>query len=112
MELENNEFNVIDGGITDADIAKWKGQNGKVMLVEIEEGDTVHKAYFKRPTLNTMAAVTKVGKTNEVESAKILLNDCWLGGSEAVKSDVVLFMEATKQLSKIFENCTSHLKNL
>ena len=45
----------------------------------------------------TMAVVTKVGKTNEVESAKIMLNDCWLGGSEAVKSDVALFMEATKQ---------------
>lgn len=39
-----------------------------------------------------MAVVTKVGKTNEVESAKIMLNDCWLGGREAVKSDVVLFM--------------------
>ena len=47
-----------------------------------------------------MAAVTKVGKTNEVESAKIMLNDCWLGGSEAVKSDVVLFMKATKRFSR------------
>lgn len=110
--MEEKELTVIDGGVTDADIMKWKNQHGKVMLVEIEECDTVHHAYFKRPTLNTMAAVTKVGKTNEVESAKIMLNDCWLGGSEVVKSDVVLFMEATKQLSKIFDSCTSRLKNL
>lgn len=110
--MEEKELTVIDGGVTEADIIKWKNQHGKVMLVEIEESDTVHHAYFKRPTLNTMAAVTKVGKTNEVESAKIMLNDCWLGGSDAVKSDVVLFMEATKQLSKIFDSCTSRLKNL
>lgn len=110
--MEEKELTVIDGGVSAADIMKWKSQHGKVMLVEIEEADTVHQAYFKRPTLNTMAAVTKVGKTNEVESAKIMLNDCWLGGSEAVKSDVVLFMEATKQLSKIFDSCTSRLKNL
>ena len=110
--MEEKELTVIDGGVTEADIIKWKNQHGKVMLIEIEEDDTVHHAYFKRPTLNTMAAVTKVGKTNEVESAKIMLNDCWLGGSEAVKSDVVLFMEAAKQLSKIFDSCTSRLKNL
>lgn len=112
METENKELRVIDGGVTDTDINKWKNQHGKVMLVEIEEGDTLHKAYFKRPTLETMAAVTKVGKSSEVESAKIMLNSCWLGGSDEVKSDVVLFMEATKQVSKIFDSCTSRLKNL
>ena len=58
-----------------------------------------------------MAAVTKVGKTNEVESAKIMLNDCWLGGSEAVKSDVVLFMEATKRFSRFLVWITSLMYN-
>ena len=57
--MEEKEFTVIDGGVTEADIMKWKNQHGKVMLIEIEEADTVHHAYFKRPTLNTMAAVTR-----------------------------------------------------
>ena len=112
MEQEDKVLREINGGVTDEQLTAWKRRYGKVMIVEIEEDDELHKVYLHRPSLDTMAAVSKIGKTNDVESAKVMLANCWLGGSEAVKDDAVLFMEATKQLSKIFERCTSRLKNL
>lgn len=103
---------VTIGEASKEQIVTWKHSNRKVMAVEVIDGEEKHVAYFKRPSMQTMSAVTKIGKTDELQGAKVLFDNCFLGGSDAFKDDAVLFMEASKQLAVMMESCRASLKNL
>lgn len=76
------------------------------------DGEDLHVAYFKRPSLETMSAVTKVGKNDEVKSATVLYDNCFLGGDTKIREDALLFMAASTQLGNMFNSCLGSLKNL
>lgn len=102
----------FDGAVTPEKILAWKRQHRKVYRVDVvDDGDT-HIGYFKRPDFATIKAVTKVAKTDEVEAGKIMFDNCWLGGSEELRKDAVLFMAVQAQLGKVLNGCMGSLKNL
>lgn len=102
----------FDGGVTEAQIANWKGQHKKVYRVDIVDGEDTHIGFFKRPDFATIKAVTKVAKTDEVEGGKIMFDNCWLGGSAELREDAVLFMAVQVQLGSVLNGCMGSLKNL
>lgn len=115
--MENNEMKqpqgkTYDGGVTEEQINKWKAVHKRVIRIDVTDGEDLHVAYFKRPSLETMSAVTKVGKSDEVKSASVLYDNCFLGGDTEMREDVLLFMAATTQLGKMFNSCLGSLKNL
>lgn len=110
--MKTAEQSTFDGGITQAQIDEWKRQHGRIARIDVVDDGELHVGYFRRPSLQTMSAVTKLSKTDEVKGAEVLFDNCWLGGSEALRRDAILFMEAGKQLAKMFGSCTSSLKNL
>lgn len=115
--MENNENKqpqgqTYDGGVTEEQVNKWKATHKRVFRIDVTDGDDLHVAYFKRPSLQTMSAVTKVGKTDEMKSVEMLYDNCFLGGSTEMREDALLFMAATTQLGKIFNSCLGSLKNL
>lgn len=115
--MENNETKqpqgqTHDGGVTEEQVNKWKATHKRVFRIDVTDGDDLHVAYFKRPSLPTMSAVTKVGKTDEMKSVEVLYDNCFLGGSTEMREDALLFMAATTQLGKIFNSCLGSLKNL
>ena len=91
--------NTFDGGIDKATTDKWKAQHRKVTRIEVQDGDEVHVGYFKRPNMETM-------------TAQVLFDGCWLGGSEALRQDAVLFTACMGQLNKAFVAVSASLKNL
>ena len=112
MNMENKIKETFDGGVTEEQINKWKGQWGKVIRIDVVDDGDLHVGYFHRPRLETMSAVTKMAKTDELKSSEVLFDNCWLGGSSAMRQDAVLFLEATKQLGTMLNSCSSSLKNL
>ena len=113
MEEEKKEYaTTYDGGVTEEQIAQWKARYGKIARVDVADGEELHIGYFHRPKLETMSAVSKIGKTDEVKSAEVMFDNCWLGGSKAMRDDAILFLETTKQLGRMFNSCLSSLKNL
>ncbi len=102
----------IDGGVTEEQIAAWRAQHRKVIRIEVLDDGELHVGFFHRPTLETMAAVSKIAKTDEVKSAETMFANCWLGGSSHIRKDSILFMEVTTQLGTIFKSCLSRLKNV
>ena len=117
MENEIKEQEVMagetfDGGITEEQIKAWKNKYGKVVRIDVVDDGDLHVGYFHRPRLETMSAVTKMAKTDELKSSEVMFDNCWLGGSPAMRSDAVLFLEATKQLGAMLNSCRSSLKNL
>lgn len=112
--IENKEQTgrTFDGGITEAQIEAFKGKHGKVYRVDIVDGEETHIGYFRRPDFQTIKAITKISKTDEVEAGKVMFDNCWLGGSEELRKDAVLFMAVQVQLGKMLNGCMGSLKNL
>ena len=102
----------FDGNITEEQIEKWKKSHRRVIRIDVVDGEELHVGYFHRPSLETMGAVAKVGKSDEMRGAETLFKGCWLGGSEYLLLDSVLFVACTEQLNKAFASCMSSLKNL
>lgn len=111
-EQEVRTGEIFDGGVTEEQIFGWKRQHGKVVRIEVEDDGEVHVGYFRRPKLSTMSAVTKLTKTDEMKGSEVMFDNCWLGGSSALRNDAVLFLEVTKQLGTMLLGCRSSLKNL
>ena len=117
MENKINEQEIIigeafDGGVTEEQIRAWKAKYGKIVRIDVVDDTDVHTGYFHRPRIETMAAVTKIAKTDELKSSETMFDNCWLGGSPAMRNDAILFLEATKQLGVMLSSCRSSLKNL
>ena len=113
MEKEKTQqAQTFDGGITVEQVEAWKNKHRKVYRVDIVDGEDTHIGYFKRPDFATIKAITKVSKTDEVEAGKVMFDNCWLGGSEDLKNDAVLFMAVQVQLGKLVNGCMGSLKNL
>lgn len=110
--MEDNNVMTFDGGVTDEQITKWKNVHKRVIRIDVVDGEELHVAYFKRPSLETMSAVTKVTKTDEVKGVSVLYDNCFLGGDPEMREDALLFMAATAQLGKLFNSCLGSLKNL
>lgn len=114
LDINTENYKVINGEVTDEQIATWKGRHGRV--VEIEVADTefgeLHRGYFRRPDMKTMQAFSATAKNNEVKAAEVIFDNCWLGGSAMMKTDAVYKMQATGELQNIFGKCVSKLKNL
>ena len=111
-KIEQPQGKTYDGGVTEEQINKWKALHKRVSRIEIADGDDLHVAYFKRPSLETMAAVAKVYKTDEVKSSMVLYDNCFLGGSEDIRNDAMLFMAASEQIGALLGSCSGSLKNL
>ena len=101
-----------DGGVTEDQINQWKRKHRKVIRIEVPDGDDLHVGYFHRPSIDTMAAVSKQTKDSEIRGAETLFKNCWLGGSEDMATDSVLFFSAVEQLNIAFEGSKGTLKNL
>ena len=104
-ETKQPQGKTYDGGVSEEQINKWKAMHKRVVRIDVIDGEDLHVAYFKRPSLETMSAVTKVGKSDEVKSAAVLYDNCF-------REDALLFMAATTQLGKMFNSCLGSLKNL
>lgn len=115
MEKQENkapEAQAFDGGITPEQVAAFKTKHRKAFRIDIVDGEDMHVGYFKRPDFDTIKAVTKVSKVDEVEAGKIMFDKCWLGGSEELRTDAILFMAVQKQLGQVLNSCMGSLKNL
>lgn len=103
---------VFNGGVGEEQIAAWKKEHRKVHAIEVEDGDELYIGYFHRPSMETMSAVNKLAKADEVKSTTTMFDNCWLGGETVMKTDTLVRMAAIKQLGEMFNRVVGTLKNL
>ena len=93
---------------TQKQIDAWKAKHGDVFQITVED----KHAYLCKPDRKILAfAMTKV-QTDPLGFAEILVNNCWLGGDEEMKTNDAYFLAVTSQLDKLVEVKTSELKKL
>ena len=102
----------IIGIVPQEQINLWKNKHRIVNAIEITDEGQIFVGYFTRPDMETMSAVAKVGKVDEMKAAEILFEGCWLGGAEIIKNDVALKMAVIGQLNLLVSSCVVDVKNL
>lgn len=100
------------GELSADEIEVLKLNHGKIVLIEVVDGDEAHACYCKRPGFEVMSAMAKMAKTDEVKATRTLLENCWVAGSDEVRKDAVLTMVAGGQLGTLLTSVKADLKNL
>jgi len=112
----------LTGQATDEQIAAWKKIHGDVYSIEVEE----HICYVKGFTREAMKYALSQLKvridtsTNsaEMDVEKMLaigevgLQNCFIGGSEAIKTNDRLWLSACMQMGELFEVAEAKIKKL
>lgn len=114
IDIDTTDYKIINGGVTDEQIAAMKARHGRVVEIEVADAEVkeLHRGYFRRPDMKTMQAFSATAKSNDVKAAEVMFDNCWLGGSALMKSDAVYKLQAIGELQNIFGKCVSKLKNL
>jgi hypothetical protein len=100
---------------TQEQITGWKAQYGEIFEVELEKDADSEPtyAYFRKPARHTVANVMrKMAGQDLVDANQVLINDCFVGGDEVVKTDVQLMLGAGSALQVLITPAAASLKNL
>ena len=87
----------MNGQATPEKIAQWKNLHSEVFKVKVD--DSV--GYLKKPDRTTLKAITAVANTDPIRSSEILLENCWLGGDESIKTDDEKLLAVSGQLASV-----------
>ena len=110
--------------VTQAQVDEWKRLYGEVHEIEVAEektkfdpyllekeslGDSVLKAYLKKPDQKTVSfAMSKAPAI--LEMGKVVLKNCWLGGDERILSEGNYFDSAAIVAVELVEMHRARLK--
>ena len=98
-----------ENAITQEQIEAWKKKHGEIFVIAFEDGKEV---YLKKPDRKVLSfAMTKM-QTNPLAFAETILNQCFIGGDEDVKTDDNYFLGAAAQLEGMMEVKQAELKKL
>lgn len=114
LAAKRTAYPVIDGGVKKEVLQAWRQAHGRVVAVDIYDdmAGEHHIGYFRRPSMDTMSAVSAVSRQDELKGAEVMFKNCWLGGSPLVQSDAILKTSALGALGNLFATCHTELKNL
>lgn len=90
-------------------IADWKKKHGAIFMIDFEDGKI---AYLRKPTRKELSYAMTTQQSNPLGFAEIILQSCWLGGDDEVRTDDAYFFGASAKLDSLMEVKTAELKKL
>lgn len=97
----------LKGTATAEQIAEWKQKHGDVFMIHVDGS----VCYLKKPDRKTMSYVATLGN-NPVRANEALLENCWLGGDESIKTDDEKFFGVSTKLDEIIQIKSAEIKKL
>ncbi len=88
------------GAATPEQIEAWKKKHSTGVFALTVEG---HVGYFKKPDRKVLSFATAAGAKDPIKFNEALINNCWLGGSEDIKTDDDLFLSASAKLADLIQ---------
>lgn len=92
----------------ESQIEAWKKKHGDVFAYTAD-GKT---CYLKKPDRNVLSAAAVLGQSSPLRYNEVLLENCWLGGDEQIKTDDALFLGISQKLAELVEIKEGELKKL
>lgn len=102
------------GLATPSQIKAWKEANGEIRELSfiVEEDESIHYGYVKKPSFINMDMAISLGEGDRLKEGKILLENCWVGGSEFIKTDDETRWTAYLKMHSLFQLRVSEIKKL
>lgn len=100
----------LKGQATPEQIATWKQEHGAIYAVKVDG----HVCYLKTPTRHILgfASAGSEGGKQGIKYNEILLKNCWVGGSEEMKTDDALFLSVSGKLNELLDIKEAELEKL
>ena len=98
----------LTGQATDAQIKEWKEKHGKVFFIKVQGSI----GYLKKPSRKALSYASVAGQKDPLKFNEVLLNDCWLGGDETIKTDDTKFLSVSQKLAELVEVVEAELGEL
>lgn len=99
---------LLVGQASPEQIEAWKRQHGKIFSVTVDDG----VCYLKKPSRKALGYASFASKQDPLKFNEVILNDCWLGGDETIRTDDAKFLGISGVLADIIEVKEAELKNL
>lgn len=80
-------------------IAEWKAKHGEIFSISVED----KICYLKRPDRKTLGFASQAGTTDPFKFNEVILNNCWLGGDEEIKTNDAYFLAICPHLAEVVE---------
>ena len=98
------------GQATEAQIDAWKRKHTNIFAIEADG----HVAYFKSPDRQTigMAMSLSNGGSDGMKFNNLLFDNCWLGGSEEIKTSDRLYLPASAHMRQMIDVAEAQIKKL
>lgn len=94
--------------ITKEQIAEWKAKFGTVNKLSVDG----KSCYLKNPTRKALGYASMAGKDNPMKFNEVILNECWLGGDEEIRTDDTLFLSVSGKIAELIEIKEASLEKL
>ncbi|MFU8843484.1 MAG: hypothetical protein ACNA7V_06705 [Bacteroidales bacterium] len=89
----------LTGEASPEQIELWKKKHRDIFRLVVDG----HVGYFKKPDRKTLSYATVAGAKDPIKFNEVLMNNCWVGGSEEIKTDDSLFFSASGKLAELIE---------
>ncbi len=94
--------------VTKAQIDIWKKKHGDIHKLIVDDKE----AYLHKPDRNTLRLALSKAATDPLGMAEVVLDNCWLGGDDEIKTDDSYFLGAMGQVDKIINVRVGSLEKL
>ena len=109
---------LLPGAVSQKQVDHWKRQWGedKVYQIIVRNDDTKpvkeYTGYFRKPDMKVIQAASAFVDTDPIKSGLIVVDNCFLGGDEAFKTDDEIHVSAALALNRLFKIRVAEIKNL
>ena len=97
MEAKKPALNVA---VSEDQVAAWKKKYDGVFVARTADGKV---GYLRRPDRKILALAAVEGGRDNLKQKEIIINNCWLGGDEALKIQDKYFLVLAAVVDRMIE---------
>ena len=94
--------------ITKEQIQEWKKQYKDICVISVED----KKVYLRTPDRKTLSYASTLATKDPLKFNEVILDNCWLGGDEEIKTNDELFLAVSSKLPDLIQIKEATLEKL
>lgn len=94
--------------VTKEQIQEWKKQYKDIFVISVED----KKVYLRTPDRKTLSYASTLATKDPLRFNEVILENCWLGGDEEIKTDDSLFLAVSSKLPDLIQIKEATLEKL
>jgi len=110
---------VIVGEVSPEQLDSWKTKHKEVYTIEVVDDDCIRTGYLRKPDIKALSEVSRKAvvitpegdiQQNIVEAGIHMIDTCWLGGDEQIRTDDDLLYAAAQVAQTMYKAKLARLK--